>query len=141
MQHQDSDNIHKHDHSSRGHGHAPKTFGAAFAIGTALNLALVLAEVAFGFLSRSLALISDGVHNFSDVLGLLLAWGGSWLATRQPRGPYTYGYRRASILVALGTRPSCSLLQGRLSSRLCGGLRKRRRWQAVLCFGSRGLRF
>jgi cobalt-zinc-cadmium efflux system protein len=102
MQHQDSDNIHKHDHSGRGHGHAPKTFGGAFAIGTALNLALVLAEVAFGFLSRSLALISDGVHNFSDVLGLLLAWGGSWLATRQPRGPYTYGYRRASILAALG---------------------------------------
>jgi len=52
--------------------------------------------------SNSLALISDGVHNFSDVLGLLLAWGGSWLATRQPTASRTYGYRRASILAALG---------------------------------------
>ena len=102
MQNQNSDRTHGHDHSGRGHGHAPKTFGAAFAAGAALNLALVVAEVAFGFLSNSLALISDGVHNFSDVLGLLLAWGGSWLATRQPSGSRTYGYRRASILAALG---------------------------------------
>ena len=42
------------------------------------------------------------MHNFSDVLGLLLAWGGSWLATRRPTASRTYGYRRASILAALG---------------------------------------
>ena len=102
MQHQDLDPKNGHDHSGHGHVRAPKSFGAAFAAGAALNLALVLAEVAFGFLSNSLALISDGVHNFSDVLGLLLAWGGSWLATRQPSGSRTYGYRRASILAALG---------------------------------------
>ena len=102
MQHQDSDHTHGHDHSGHGHAHAPKTFGFAFAIGAVLNLLLVLAEVGFGFLSNSLALISDGLHNFSDVLGLLLAWGGSWLATRRPSGSRTYGYRRASILAALG---------------------------------------
>ncbi|HUI19721.1 MAG TPA: cation diffusion facilitator family transporter [Methylocella sp.] len=102
MQHQASNHTHGHDHSGDGHGHAPKTFGAAFAIGAVLNLTLVLAEVGFGFLSNSLALISDGVHNFSDVLGLLLAWGGSWLATRRPSDSHTYGYRRASILAAFG---------------------------------------
>jgi cobalt-zinc-cadmium efflux system protein len=102
MQDQDSGNTHKHDRNEHGHAHAPKTFGAAFAVGTALNLALVVAEVAFGFLSNSLALISDGVHNLSDVLGLLLAWGGSWLARRQPSDSRTYGYRRASILAAVG---------------------------------------
>ncbi|HUZ90455.1 MAG TPA: cation diffusion facilitator family transporter [Methylocella sp.] len=102
MQHQDSDHSLGHDHSGHGHAHAPKTFGFAFAIGAVLNLLLVLAEVGFGFLSNSLALISDGLHNFSDVLGLLLAWGGSWLATRRPSGSRTYGYRRASILAALG---------------------------------------
>jgi len=102
MLHKDSAHTHSHDHSGHGHAHAPKTFGAAFAIGTALNLALVLVEVAFGVLSNSLALISDGVHNFSDVLGLLLAWGGSWLAKRRPSDSRTYGYRRASILAALG---------------------------------------
>ncbi|QGM96883.1 cation diffusion facilitator family transporter [Methylocystis parvus] len=90
---------HPHDH---GHSHAPTSFGAAFAIGTALNLGLVIAELAFGYQSNSLALVSDGVHNLSDVFGLLLAWGGSWLATRRPSASHTYGYRRASILAALG---------------------------------------
>jgi cobalt-zinc-cadmium efflux system protein len=42
------------------------------------------------------------VHNLSDVLGLLLAWGGLWLARRQPSDSRTYGYRRASILAAIG---------------------------------------
>lgn len=89
---------HAHHHE---HHHAPKRFGVAFAVGAALNLGLVLAEVTFGFLSNSVALVSDGVHNLSDVLGLLLAWAGSWLATRQPSDRRTYGYRRASILAAL----------------------------------------
>jgi cobalt-zinc-cadmium efflux system protein len=89
---------HAHHHEQH---HAPKRFGVAFAVGAALNLGLVIAEVTFGFLSNSVALVSDGVHNLSDVLGLLLAWAGSWLATRQPSDRRTYGYRRASILAAL----------------------------------------
>jgi cobalt-zinc-cadmium efflux system protein len=100
MPHKDSGH-NQHSHGGHGHVHAPKSFGAAFAIGTAFNLGLVLAELVFGFLSNSLALISDGVHNFSDALGLLLAWAGSWLATRQPTASRTYGYRRAPILAAL----------------------------------------
>jgi cobalt-zinc-cadmium efflux system protein len=83
------------------HHHAPKRLGVAFAVGAALNLGLVIAEVTFGFLSNSVALVSDGVHNLSDVLGLLLAWAGTWLTTRQPSDRRTYGYRRASILAAL----------------------------------------
>ncbi|HET6374966.1 MAG TPA: cation diffusion facilitator family transporter [Methylocella sp.] len=90
-----------HRHAGPPHDHAPRSFGPAFAIGTALNLALVAAETGFGLLSNSLALLSDGVHNFSDVLGLLLAWGGSWLARKQPSPSRTYGFRRASILAAL----------------------------------------
>lgn len=35
------------------------------------------------------------------MLGLVLAWGGTWLASRRPSGSRTYGYRRASILAAL----------------------------------------
>ena len=93
---------HEHRHHAHEHSHAPQDFGVAFAIGVALNLALVIAQLTFGWRSNSLALISDGVHNFSDVLGLLLAWGGSWLATRRPTASRTYGFRRASILAALG---------------------------------------
>jgi cobalt-zinc-cadmium efflux system protein len=93
---------HDHSHHTHDHSHAPRNFGAAFALGASLNLALVIAQLVYGWRSNSLALISDGVHNFSDVLGLLLAWGGSWLATRRPTASRTYGYRRASILAALG---------------------------------------
>src|SRR5262245_37896681 len=93
MMQQEESGHNEHSHGGHGHRHAPKSFGAAFAAATALNLGLVLAELVFGFLSNSLALISDGVHNFSDVLGLLLAWAGSWLATRQPTVSRTYGYR------------------------------------------------
>jgi cobalt-zinc-cadmium efflux system protein len=92
---------HDHSHLAHDHSHAPRDFGLAFALGASLNLALVVAQLTYGWWANSLALISDGVHNFSDVLGLLLAWGGSWLATRRPTASRTYGYRRASILAAL----------------------------------------
>jgi cobalt-zinc-cadmium efflux system protein len=94
---------HSHEHGGGGHqhSHAPTSFGAAFAIGTALNAALVLAQFVFGYLSNSLALISDGVHNLGDVIGLLLAWGASWVGRRPPTARRTYGYRRASVLAAV----------------------------------------
>jgi cobalt-zinc-cadmium efflux system protein len=73
----------------------------AFAVGASLNAAFVVAELIFGYAANSLALISDALHNFSDVIALLLAWGGAWLAGRRPTDTHTYGYRRASILAAL----------------------------------------
>jgi cobalt-zinc-cadmium efflux system protein len=93
------DHSHAHDHA--GHSHAPDSFGAAFAIGAALNTVFVVAELIFGYAANSLALISDAVHNLSDVVALLLAWGAAWLALKQPTQRHTYGYRRASILAAL----------------------------------------
>jgi cobalt-zinc-cadmium efflux system protein len=97
--HHHHDHSHAHDHS--GHSHAPDSFGVAFAVGASLNAAFVIAELIFGYTANSLALISDAVHNFSDVIALLLAWGGAWLAGRRPTDTHTYGYRRASILAAL----------------------------------------
>ena len=93
------DHSHAHDHT--GHSHAPDNFGWAFAIGAALNTAFVIAELIFGYTANSLALISDAVHNLSDVIALLLAWGAAWLSQKQPTQRHTYGYRRASILAAL----------------------------------------
>ncbi|WP_051334986.1 cation diffusion facilitator family transporter [Bradyrhizobium sp. Ai1a-2] len=99
MAHHHHDHSHAHDHA--GHSHAPDDFGRAFAIGAALNTAFVIAELVFGYAANSLALISDAVHNLSDVFSLLLAWGAAWLAGRRPTETHTYGYRRASILAAL----------------------------------------
>jgi cobalt-zinc-cadmium efflux system protein len=92
---------HSHGHSHAGHSDAPDNFRAAFALGAALNTAFVVAELVFGYAANSLALISDAVHNFSDVVALLLAWAAAWLARKQPTDLHTYGYRRASILAAL----------------------------------------
>ena len=103
--HSQHDHAHDHDHGYShghvGHSHAPDHFGFAFAAGVTLNTVFVVAELAFGYAANSLALISDAVHNFSDVISLLLAWAALWLARKQPTQQHTYGYRRASILAAL----------------------------------------
>jgi cobalt-zinc-cadmium efflux system protein len=97
--HHDHNHAHAHDHA--GHNHAPTSFGWAFAIGASLNAGFVVAELIFGYAANSLALISDAIHNLSDVIALLLAWGAAWLSQKQPTQRHTYGYRRASILAAL----------------------------------------
>lgn len=72
----------EHDHAGHGHSHAPKDFGRAFAIGTALNLAFVIVEAVYGLIAGSMALLADAGHNLSDVLGLLIAWGAATLKER-----------------------------------------------------------
>src|SRR6266481_8577542 len=101
MAHHHDHHDHSHAHGHAGHSHAPDNFGFAFAVGVVLNTGFVAAEVIFGYAANSLALISDAVHNFSDVIALLLAWAATWLARKQPTQQHTYGYRRASILAAL----------------------------------------
>ena len=87
---------HHHDHQ-----HPPKNFGRAFAIGIALNMAFVVVEAVYGFRADSLALLADAGHNLGDVMGLMVAWGASYLAQWQPTQKHTYGLRRSSVLAAL----------------------------------------
>lgn len=96
----DHDNHAGHSHG-HGHSHAPKDFGLAFAIGVSLNMGFVIVEATYGFLSNSMALLADAGHNFSDVLGLLIAWTATILARRKPGGRYSYGLRSSSIVAAL----------------------------------------
>lgn len=95
---------HSHGHG-HGHGHhhhhAPADFGRAFAIGVTLNMAFVLVEAGAGIWSGSLSLLADAGHNLSDVLSLVLAWGATILAKRQPTTRRTYGLRKATILASL----------------------------------------
>lgn len=92
---------HGHDHGALGHSHAPASFGAAFAIGTALNLGFVAVEAVFGWLSNSVALLADAGHNLGDGLGLLMAWAAYVLSRRRPSQTYTFGLGQSSILAAL----------------------------------------
>ena len=83
------------------HHHATPDYNRAFAVGVALNVIFVVIEFSFGVIADSLALITDAGHNLSDVMGLLLAWGASYLAGKQPSLRRTYGYSRATILASM----------------------------------------
>jgi cobalt-zinc-cadmium efflux system protein len=88
-------------HPDHGHDHpAPANFNAAFGIGIALNLAFVAVEAWYGWKVNSLALLADAGHNLSDVIGLVLAWGGALAGKLRPDARHTYGWKRASILAA-----------------------------------------
>ncbi|ULH17830.1 cation diffusion facilitator family transporter (plasmid) [Deinococcus sp. KNUC1210] len=93
------------DHAGHAHGHhhshAPANFGTAFLVGIVLNTGFVIAEVVYGTLAKSLALVADAGHNAGDVLGLILAWGAYIVAKRRPSQKHTYGLRRSSILASL----------------------------------------
>ncbi|MGD8384720.1 MAG: cation transporter, partial [Lysobacterales bacterium] len=79
---------------THGHRHTngPHNYDKAFAVGVLLNVIFVVIEALYGVLADSLALITDAGHNLSDVLSLLLAWGASYLARKQPSLHRTYGY-------------------------------------------------
>lgn len=89
---------HGHGHA---HGLAPERLDRAMALGVGLNLAFVAVETGCGLWADSLALLADAGHNAGDVVGLLLAWGASWLARLAPSARYTWGLRRATIYAAL----------------------------------------
>src|SRR6476620_3201807 len=90
--HAHPDDHHEHSHSAghaHAHSHAPEDFNRAFAIGVILNSALVVAQLIFGWIAHSLALVADAGHNFADVLGLLLAWWASKLGQSVPTKKHT----------------------------------------------------
>lgn len=83
------------------HGHSHSDGTRTFAWVTLINLAYTVLEAGYGFATNSLALVSDALHNFGDVLGLGLAWGAAVLARRPPTERHTYGWRRATLLSPL----------------------------------------
>lgn len=107
MEHKDHaahDHAHGHAHGhDHGHAHAisSEAINLRMGLAVALNLAFVLVEGGFGFLSNSVALIADAGHNLSDVLGLVCAWAAMYLGSRPPGARFTYGLGRSSVLAAL----------------------------------------
>ncbi|MFT5208664.1 MAG: cobalt-zinc-cadmium efflux system protein [Flavobacterium sp.] len=97
----ESGHEHSHGHS---HDHAEldfKNINTSFLIAVFANLAFTIVEAFYGFTTNSVSLLGDAGHNLSDVLGLLLAWGAAYLATKKANNMYSYGYRRSTILAAI----------------------------------------
>ena len=93
-----------HDHShNHDHDHAPDDFNRAFAISIVLNLLFVGVEAGYGLLADSLALVADAGHNLSDVMTLIIAWAAMAVAKRSATARHTYGFKKGTILVSLGS--------------------------------------
>ncbi|MDH5406772.1 MAG: cation diffusion facilitator family transporter, partial [Candidatus Aminicenantes bacterium] len=66
-----------------------------------ITASVMVAEAIGGWLSHSLALLSDAGHMLIDVMALSLAWFAFRLSSRPPTPKKSYGYYRAEILAAL----------------------------------------
>ena len=70
---------HNHTHS---HSH-PDLKGRNLFISILLNIGITVAQVIGGILSGSLALLSDALHNFSDVISLLVSYVANKLTKKK----------------------------------------------------------
>jgi cobalt-zinc-cadmium efflux system protein len=94
---------HDHHHQDGKHVHGGELKDLSrrnLTIALGLTAAFLLAEVAAGLLSGSLALLSDAGHMLTDAGALALALWAQGLAKRQRTGRKTFGFRRAEILAA-----------------------------------------
>jgi cobalt-zinc-cadmium efflux system protein len=65
-----------------------------------LNLVITIAQIIGGIVSGSFALISDALHNFSDVLSLVFSLFANRLSRRKASLDQTFGYKRAELIAA-----------------------------------------
>jgi|SRR5579872_665406 len=94
--------VHAHggDHSGK-HAHTHTTIGTGVLTGAvAATAVLVAAELLGGYLGHSISLVSDALHNLSDIPTMLISWFALRWATRPADHERTYGYQRAGVLAA-----------------------------------------
>jgi cobalt-zinc-cadmium efflux system protein len=86
-----------HSHS---HNHSHQVKGKTLLISILLNIVITVAQVIGGLVSGSLSLISDALHNFSDVISLIMSYIANLFAKKDASIQRTFGYKRAEILAA-----------------------------------------
>ncbi|ERM18606.1 cation diffusion facilitator family transporter [Brevibacillus laterosporus] len=93
---------HHHDHSHGGHyHHGSGANKRALLISLFIITSFLIVEVIGGFLTNSLALLSDAGHMLSDSSALFLSLIAMFFAARKPSAKKTYGFYRFEILAAL----------------------------------------
>lgn len=83
----------KHDYNS-----SNQISGSKIGITVILNIIITVAQIFGGIISGSVALLTDALHNFSDVISLLLSYITNRLAKKKSTIKQTYGFKRAEIL-------------------------------------------
>ncbi len=101
MHSHDHDHNHSHSHHHHHHVSPGDVANSAFIAGIVLNSAYVAVQVVAGFMTHSMALLSDAGHNLSDVASLALSLLAFRLARAKPTHSFTYGYKKTTILAAL----------------------------------------
>lgn len=90
-----------HSHHNHSHSHAhPDLKGRNLIISIFLNILITVSQVIGGIISGSLSLLSDALHNFSDVLSLIISYIATRLSKREASTNKTFGYKRAEIIAA-----------------------------------------
>ena len=84
---------------SNGHIHKDLK-GKRLGISILLNILITIAQVIGGLISGSLSLLSDALHNFSDVISLLVSYIANLLKSRKYTVEKTFGYKRVEIVAA-----------------------------------------
>ncbi|MEX0313928.1 MAG: cation diffusion facilitator family transporter [Allomuricauda sp.] len=88
-------------HHHHGHQHSYNDLkGRNLLISIVLNIAITVSQVIGGIISGSLALLSDALHNFTDVLSLIISYVAALLGRKKASKYKTFGYKRAEILAA-----------------------------------------
>ena len=84
------------------HGHiSAKQLGWRLIASIAINVVIVVAQLVGGLMAGSLALVTDALHNVTDVLSLGLSYGALRIAQRPADARYTFAYQRAEVLAAV----------------------------------------
>lgn len=86
---------HSHHHHSHG-----EIKGKNLLISILLNILITVSQVIGGLISGSLSLLSDALHNFSDVLSLIVSYIATILSKKKASTNKTFGYKRAEIIAA-----------------------------------------
>ena len=89
----------EHNHNHNHHHEQPASLkNLLFAI--VINGGIVAVELGFGLMIQSMALISDAVHNLSDIAHMLFSYWAEKVARRPATSAKTYGYRKIEFIAA-----------------------------------------
>lgn len=90
-----------HDHKHHHHHHHSHDGESNIGIAFLLNISFTIIELIGGYMTNSVAIISDAVHDFGDSISLGMAWYFQKISKREKTDKYTYGYKRFSLLGAI----------------------------------------
>jgi cobalt-zinc-cadmium efflux system protein len=83
------------------HGLSPGQLGWRLIASLLINVVIVIAQIVGGLMSGSLALVTDALHNVTDVASLGLSFGALRVAQRPPNARYTFAFQRSEVLAAV----------------------------------------